>query len=76
MISRMADRGIPAARRELGFAATSVVMLLSAILISAFVISAILISALASREWFGLLTCRAITGDWAASLLVPTAWFR
>ncbi len=32
MISRMADRGIPAARRELGFAATSVVMLLSAIL--------------------------------------------
>jgi hypothetical protein len=51
-------------------------MLLSAILISAFVISAILISALASREWFGLLTCHATTGDWAASLLVPTVWFR
>jgi len=36
----MADRGIPAARREPGFAETSGVMLLSAILISAFVISA------------------------------------
>jgi hypothetical protein len=39
-------------------------------------VSAILISALASPEWFGLLTCHATTGDWAASLLVPTAWFR
>jgi hypothetical protein len=32
----MADRGIPAARRELGFAATSVVILLSAILLFSF----------------------------------------